>query len=809
MLYAEVSVNSPAAGRNTYSYQVPAGLNVRPGQSVLVPFGQKTLQGIVVETGPKPHYDETRPLAGLTDPLVYLTEPQLTTGLFISHHYLAPLFESLALWLPPGFERQAEAIIRTAAAPEAKTALSPAERNVLRQLAEHGEIEQKALEKQLGKTAAARAVRHLLENGLIDRRYRLQPAKVKPRLEQTFYLNTDPDNAQTIADSLAARAPKQSRILSLLANCRGVCSARELRRMAGDISAALTALTGKGLVRTVNEESRRVPRLPADMELPVVPPLTEAQERAVKAVTGAMDEAGKDEPPVFLLHGVTGSGKTEIYLHTTAHALSRGRQVMVLVPEIALTHQIIERFTARFPGKVAVLHSRLSLGERFDQWRAIAEGEYPIVIGPRSALFAPTSRPGLIIMDEEHEWAYKQQDTPPLYHARTVARRLAAESGAVLLLGSATPDVESYYRATAGRYRLLEMPQRLTPHANAPLPPVSLIDMRQELKSGNLSIFSRKLTSEMTEALHNNEQIILFYNRRGGATFIQCRDCGEVIKCRNCRLPLGYHPAEKRLVCHHCNTRSRIPETCPACGGRRIKYLGLGTQKLEEETRQAFPGARVLRWDSDAIRGKDSGYQIFSDFRSGNADILIGTQVVARGLDLPGVSLVGVVNADTALNLPDFRAGERTFQLLAQVAGRAGRGEAAGRVVIQSYQPEHYAVSAAVGHDYDGFYRQEIGYRQMLGYPPFGELAVLTLQHTDEEKARQAAQALRSRLETERDARGISGITVIGPAPAFVPRRRGRYRWQLIIKGRKVPDFLHLVQLPSGMAVDVDPLGLD
>ncbi|MEN8614702.1 primosomal protein N' [Dehalogenimonas sp. THU2] len=808
MRYAEVSVNSPAAGRNSYSYEIPAGLNIRPGQAVLVPFGPKTLQGIVVEVGDIPRFAETRLLAGVTDPLVCLTPAQMATGLFISRHYLAPLFPSLALWLPPGFERKAEAIFKTTELP-CDVALSPTECAIIEDIRLDDTVEQKTLEKRFGKTAARNALRHLLDNNLIDRRYRLQPLKIKPRLETVVRLIIDFDAAQAIAGKLMAKAPKQASILSQLINSRGNNTAAALRDEIGDISEALAALTRKGLIETVKEESRRAPRLPAAMELPLPPTLTPAQTTAVEAVIRGIDTAMPGKTPAFLLHGVTGSGKTEVYLHATAHALKEGKQIIVLVPEIALTHQIIERFTARFPGRVAVLHSKLSLGERFDQWRAIAEGVFDIVIGPRSALFAPVSQLGLIVMDEEHEWAYKQQDTPPLYHARTVAERLATESGAALLLGSATPDIESYHKVSTGTVTLLELPDRLTPHPGAALPAVTLIDLREELKSGNLSIFSRKLRAEITDALRNREQVILFYNRRGGATFIQCRDCGEVLKCRNCLLPLGYHPVEKRLVCHHCNAGYRVPEICPVCHSRRIKYLGLGTQKLEEETQREFPEARILRWDSDATRGKDAGYQIFDDFRAGRADILIGTQVVARGLDLPRVGLVGVINADTALNLPDFRAGERTFQLLAQVAGRAGRGEFPGRVVVQSYQPEHYAVIAAVKHDYPSFFQQEIKFRRTLGYPPFGELAVLTIQHVDEGTGRAVAATLKNKLTLERDARGLTGIDFLGPAPAFVPRRGGRYRWQVMVKGCGVSEFLSTAGLPAGIGIDVDPLGLD
>ena len=367
-----------------------------------------------------------------------------------------------------------------------------------------------------------------------------------------------------------------------------------------------------------------------------------------------------------------------------------------MVPEIALTPQTIERFAARFPHRVAVLHSKLSLGEQFDEWQRIRDGEFDVVIGPRSAIFAPQPDLGLIVIDEEHEWTYKQQDKSPRYHARDVAIKLAELTGAVVILGSATPDVETFYHAQRGDYHLLQLPGRVTPRDGSPLPQVEVVDLREELKAGNRSLFSRSLSQAMSQAVANEEQVILFLNRRGAATFIQCRSCGFVLRCRRCEVPLTYHLAEDILVCHQCNYHMPVPQACPRCTRRRIKFLGLGTQKLEQEAGQSFPQARLLRWDSDVTRGKHSHDEILGKFRAHQADILIGTQMIAKGLDLPLVTLVGVVSADTALNLPDFRAGERTFQLLTQVAGRAGRGTLGGRVIIQTYTPEHYAIQAAL-----------------------------------------------------------------------------------------------------------------
>jgi primosomal protein N' (replication factor Y) len=478
----------------------------------------------------------------------------------------------------------------------------------------------------------------------------------------------------------------------------------------------------------------------------------------------------------------------------------------VLVPEIAMTPQIIERFVSRFPGRVAVLHSQLSLGEQFDEWWRIRQGEFDVVIGPRSALFAPQPDLGLIILDEEHEWTYKQADASPRYHTREAARKLAELSGATLVLGSATPDVESYFRSQNGTYRLLELNERITTGIVSPMPDVEIVDLRDELKAGNLSLFSRSLHSAIETALKNREQIILFLNRRGGATFVECRHCGYVIRCQRCEVPLSYHFTEESLICHQCNYHTAVPRACPRCRSHKIKYLGVGTEKLEQETATVFPQARILRWDSDSVQGQQHQV-IFDEFKKGEADILIGTQMVAKGLDLPGVTLVGVISADVALNLPDFRAGERTFQLLSQVAGRAGRGVAGGKVIIQTYSPEHYAVRAAAAHDYRAFYQKEIAYRGELRYPPFSRLARLVFTHTNDQYCREEAERMRKGLLAEIESRGLAGYSLIGPAPAFIHRLRGRFRWQLILRAGDPAILLKDVRFPTGWILDIDPVG--
>jgi len=457
---------------------------------------------------------------------------------------------------------------------------------------------------------------------------------------------------------------------------------------------------------------------------------------------------------------------------------------------------------------VAVLHSKLSLGEQFDEWQRIRDGEFDVVVGSRSAIFAPQPDLGLIVIDEEHEWTYKQHDKSPRYHARDVAIKLAELTGAVVILGSATPDVETFYHAQIGDYRLLELSERVTSGEGSLLPQVEVVDLRQELKAGNRSMFSRSLSRATAKAVTNGEQVILFLNRRGATTFIQCRSCGFVLRCKRCEVSLTYHLTEDVLVCHQCNYRTSLPQICPQCLSRRIKFLGIGTQKLEQETSFTFPQARLLRWDSDVTRGKYSHEEILGKLRAHEADILIGTQMIAKGLDLPLVTLVGVINADTGLNLPDFRAGERAFQLLSQVAGRAGRSTLGGQVIIQTYSPEHYAIKAAAKHDYSLFYNQEITYRRQLHNPPFSQLASLVYSHTNEALCQREAERMKRLLIEERDSRGIADLSLIGPAPAFIHRLRGRYRWQIILRGSELFTFLLPIPIPQGWIVDIDPVGL-
>ncbi len=810
MGYAEVSVNSPAAQRRTFSYSIPAGLNIGAGQAVLVPFGDRLLQGVVLELTDYPAVEETREIVGVIEDRPVLSQAYISLARWISEYYLSPLFDAVALMLPPGFERKALTFL-TSSIPDDfdLSSLTREQRRAIEIVRRQNKVSQKDLEKALGQKNAQRTVSQLVRRGLVTRSYELEPIKARPRVESYLSIAVDAGKARQEASFLRnRRAIRQAALLDFLAERSSPASLSEARKETKCDRSTVDALIGKKLLTVRDIEIRRDPLAASVVNLSYPLALTADQKSALDLIKHRMEQQPANQPGVFLLHGVTGSGKTEIYLQALAEAVKLGKRGIVLVPEISLTPQTIERFVSRFPGKVAVLHSQLSLGERFDEWQRIRNGEVDVVIGPRSAVFAPQPDLGLIVIDEEHEWTYKQHEISPRYRAGDIAVKLAELAGVVVVLGSATPDVESYYHAERGDYTLLELPERVTPRESSPLPQVEIVDLREELKAGNRSMFSRSLFEAVTRAVGRGEQVMLFLNRRGAATFVQCRDCGFIVGCRRCEVPMTYHLDGDMLVCHQCNYRMPTPHLCPQCGSRRIKFLGAGTQKLEQETAKTFPQARLLRWDSDATRGKHSHREILDKFRNHEADILIGTQMITKGLDLPRVTLVGVVNADTALNLPDFRAGERTFQLLSQVAGRAGRGPLGGQVIIQTYSPEHYAIQAAARHDYAFLYNKEITYRRQLQYPPFSQLASLIYTHTNDAACHRESEIMKRKINDEIAANGIAGISIIGPAPAFIHRLRGRFRWQIILRGSGLPAFLSGIPFRQGWTVDIDPVGL-
>ena len=588
---------------------------------------------------------------------------------------------------------------------------------------------------------------------------------------------------------------------------------QELLKLTGTTAQTVRKLEDKGLVEIAPQISERDPY--ANEEIVPTQPLTLNTEQAT-----ALEEINDKPGDFFLLHGVTGSGKTEVYLQAIAHALKQGKGAIVLVPEIALTPQTVERFKARFstgPLKtlVAVLHSHLSAGERHDEWHKIRQGRAKIVIGARSAIFAPVEPLGLIIVDEEHEPSYKQEESPR-YHARDVAVVRGKREGATVVLGSATPSMESYHNAKRGRYQLLEMPSRAD-HKQMPL--VRVQDMRTEKSKGDQGppIFSQRLKEAIRNRLEQGEQTILFLNRRGFATSMQCPDCGFVAECPNCSLSLTYHRREQFLRCHVCGHAESAPRRCPSegCGSAKIRFHGLGTEKVEDVLRKLFPDANVTRMDSDALKRKEDYRRILGDFRRGKIDILVGTQMIAKGLHFPRVTLVGIVYADTGLHLADFRAGERTFQLLTQVAGRAGRGEVEGEVVVQTFSPVHPAIQFSRRHDYEGYFEAEMEFREQLRYPPFTRAAMLTLRGRNEEKVSFSADHVKKQIEPLTES--MDDLQISGPAPAPLLRAETFYRYQLMLRtGRMSELSRHLAAITAGLSfpddvtltVDIDPVSL-
>ncbi|MFQ6019981.1 MAG: primosomal protein N', partial [Dehalococcoidia bacterium] len=708
-------------------YRVPDGMSLEVGHAVYVPFGRRTLQGVVLAVTETPAFAEARDIEALIDPQPLLYPYQADLALWLTDYYLAPLFDCLALMLPPAFKRRPLTVLRPLAAAEqlADLSLTPRQREAALYVIAQKHVEAEELRKALRLRSAVAVIEALVRRGILARSYELARPKVRPKVVPHLRLLVSAEEA--LAASAALRADgggagqRQAAALEALA-AESPLPLSQLRAGAGHTPAPLRGRLDRRLVASEEAAVLRDPL--AGRVYPQRPPpsLTPDQEEGYRQIAAALeDAAAAGQFSSFLLHGVTGSGKTEVYLRALERAVALGKRAIVLVPEISLTPQTVRRFAERFGDRVAVMHSDLSLGEQFDMWHEVRRGKYAVVIGPRSAVFAPQPELGLVIVDEEHEWSYKQHEQSPRYHARRVAEKLCGLTGAVLVLGSATPDVESYQRALSGSLRLLQLPQRVRPAAAgeggtpavlpAPLPEVDVVDLRAELRAGNRSIFSRALAAAMEVALAAGDQVILFLNRRGSAAFVQCRDCGHVPACSGCAVSLTYHGPEGRLVCHHCRRQKRLPSACPQCGSSRIRMLGIGTERVEEEVRAAFPDARTLRWDRDVVRSRGAHERILARFLAHEADVLIGTQMVAKGLDMPLVTLVGVISADVALHLPDFRSGERTFQLLAQVAGRAGRGPSSGRdgrpcgrAIIQTYSPDHYVLEAAARHDYAALY---------------------------------------------------------------------------------------------------------
>lgn len=838
MEMARVIVDVPSKDTDRpFDYLIPERLRpwVEVGSRVGVPFGHRTLQGFVVSLHPRPEmvYAKMKPIQEVLDFAPPLSPALIKLSEWMKERYACRQITALQSMLPTALKGKAERYI-TLGNPDEDN--SGPEDGLFAVLPEN-EVEQAVLEfvKQRGEVTLEQVnrafpndsdqIKALLARGLLLEHQQIKD-KLQKKTMKAVELAVEVAEAQEALASFPAKAQRQKEVLAYIIEMESFLpiAMKEVLSALGVTAGTVKALADKGYIRIEDMEVFRDPYKGRDFKPSEPLVLTQEQQKVYSRIVYKLDERRHS---VFLLHGVTGSGKTEIYLQSIQRCLEQERQAIVLVPEISLTPQMVERFKGRFGDLVAVMHSRLSDGERYDEWRKIHEGRASVVVGARSAIFAPFDRLGLIIMDEEHETSYKQEETPK-YHARDVAIRRASETGAAVILGSATPSLESYHAARSQSQedfapKLLEMPTRALGNR---LPEVAIVDMREELKEGNRSMFSRLLHEAIAIRLERGEQTVLLLNRRGYSTFVMCRSCGYVAGCPECDISLTYHQKSNNLRCHYCGYAHQAPEVCPDCGSEHIRYFGTGTQRVEEELAKLFPGIRVIRMDVDTTTEKGSHEKLLKQFRDKKADVLLGTQMVAKGLDFPDVTLVGVITADSALNLPDFRAAEKTFQLLTQVAGRAGRHQLPGEVVIQSYTPEHYSIIHASGHDYLTFVKDELKHRKALHYPPYCRLILVTLSHEQLPLLVRLAENYAADLKGRADRRGWFGsldrfaadaLDVLGPVASPIPRLKNRYRFQCMIKWRGTMDAVSLVRQVAEelqdsvrdtklqISIDVDP----
>jgi len=831
-VFVQLSVNIPSIS-GVFDYQLPSHLEgqVGIGHLVTIPFNNQIVQGVVLRFLEKPSVADTKSVIDLLDPLPVLMAAQISLAEKMAEQTLNPLAAVVGLMLPSGLSQQADTLFNIRESERSnfedqisKTEFSQTQKRVLALLQERGPLRGRQIERHFKHVEWRKSAQALVRRGILSSKAVLPAPRVRPKFIRTAQLAAPPkvvDEAMATLGKIEATQKRRAAALRFLMREADAIAVTWVYAESGCNLADLQILAEKDLILLRETEIWRDPVQGVELEEEESREwkLTPAQENVMQAVHKSF---GESHSRPLLLHGVTGSGKTEIYIRAAREAIRRGEQALILVPEIALTPQTVRRFLTRFPGEVGLIHSKLSQGERYDTWRRARAGLLKVVIGPRSALFAPLPKVGLIVLDEFHDGSYHQTEQP-FYDAVKAAQLYAEINGAVCILGSATPPIDLMYQAKSpspahrgrvGMGALIELPERI---GQRKLPPVQVVDMRTELKSGNRGIFSRVLKGALSQTLDRNEQAILFLNRRGTATYIFCRECGHTLKCPRCDTSLTLHLANSpsmmggarggALQCHRCNYTRQMPKTCPECKSTKIRAYGLGSERVENEVNALFPEARVLRWDRDTTRTKDAHELILSHFTAHRADVLVGTQMLAKGLDLPLVTLVGVVLADVGLNLPDPFAAERVFQTLTQVAGRAGRSSRGGRVLLQSFEPEHYVVQHASNHDYANFYTHELEYRRRLGYPPFANLVRLEYRHRDpitaEEETRKMAAKIEDRLATENRKQ----TTIIGPVPCFFSKVDGIYRWQIILRGPEPENLLRGREF-RGWRVEVDPVSL-
>lgn len=769
-----VDVQSKSVDYN-FDYLVPERLEsvIQVGMRVIVPFGPRTIQGYVMALTDQPDENldvsKLKELKEIQDIRPELTPELIQLSEWYGKYFVTKRISMLEVMLPAALKAKYTKVFHL-------KDLNAIPDSLVKHFDSAGNYEYKAAQKN----GYLKALSDLLREGAVEEQTLLSQSVGKKT--QRAVRIADESAIDSVLAELESKE-KQYDLYAYLSDERHRdVSLKELQEMDFSIS-SINTLTRKGMIEKYDAVIERDPFATRVFEQEKNQKLTQDQQRAYDAICESIEER---QQRTFLLHGVTGSGKTEVYLQTIERVLNHDRQAMMLVPEIALTPQMVLRFKKRFGDEVAVLHSGLSKGERYDEWQKIRDGRARVSVGARSSVFAPFKELGMIIIDEEHESSYKQEDYPR-YHARDIAEWRSQYHQCPLVLGSATPCLESYARADKGVYQLLSLPNRVNDQA---MPHIDIVDMREELSSGNRSMFSNQLREAIETRLANKEQIVLFLNRRGYASFMLCRDCGHVPQCPNCDISLTYHKSTDQLKCHYCGYQETPPALCPNCESEHIRQVGTGTQRVEELLQREFEEANIIRMDVDTTSRKGAHEKLLNDFGEGKGDILLGTQMIAKGLDFPNITLVGVLNADTMLNLPDFRSSERTYQLLTQVAGRAGRHEKEGQVIIQTYNPEHYAIKDVQQNDYLAFYRQEMKYRKLGKYPPYFFLINFTISHQEMKKVLEASKHIHQILLQHLSDKAL----VLGPSPAALTRINNEYRFQILIKYKSEPDLYQALQ---------------
>lgn len=771
-MIAEVIVDVPAQQTDRpFDYKVPAKWEgiIQEGMRVTVPFGPRKLLGFIVKLKNESTMKGLKSISTIMDIEPVLNEELLDLGHWLADDTMCFKISAFQAMLPAAMKAKYEKKIQLAE--QVKPEVLP--EDIRKYFANRDPVSWSKLQD----SEFISIMKDELDKGNLELTIQVSN-KTKIKKVRWLKVTASPEELKDALLHLPSNAVNQKKVLAHFID--SVSDEQILSKVTENVgvpASTVNSLVKKGLFELVEREQYRDPFAANQFEQDKQLPLTEDQAKVIKPIENSIQEKRNEN---FLLFGVTGSGKTEIYLQSIEKVINAGKEAIVLVPEISLTPMMVTRFKRRFGNRVAVLHSGLSHGEKYDEWRKIQRGEVKVVVGARSAVFAPFTNIGIIIIDEEHEGSYKQEETPR-YHARDVAVKRAAYHQCPVVLGSATPSLESFARGKKGVYTLLTLENRVN---NRALPSVEVIDMRDEMRSGNRSMFSKVLFEKLEDRLNKGEQSVLLLNKRGYSSFVMCRNCGLVVTCPNCDISMTYHRTQSLMKCHYCGMEEQVPNVCPDCGSDHIRYFGTGTQKVEEELGKLMPQARVIRMDVDTTRRKGAHEALLKKFENGQADILLGTQMIAKGLDFPMVTLVGVLSADTMLHLPDFRASERTFQLLTQVSGRAGRHELPGEVVIQTYTPEHYSIQLAAEQDYQEFFAREMFLRRQNDYPPYYFIVLITISHEDLMKTVDTAETITAYIK-----RKVGPKTVVfGPSASPITRINNRYRYQCLIKYKREPN---------------------